>query len=154
EVCAEEGWQIDRTFPLADKGKSAFKGEHLKADLGRFLEAVNTERIPRGSVLLIEELDRFDRRAKKMALPFIIGLLTAGIDIRTRDQHYTEDSIDNLGELLDIIIKQGTAREESRKKSDRIAEVWSAWRRQVATGKKVPPPGRMPPWVCWRNDCF
>src|SRR5262245_56610142 len=90
EVCAEEGWQIDRTFLLADKGKSAVKGEHLKADLGRFLEAVNTERIPRGSVLLIEELDRFDRRAKKMALPFIIGLLTAGIDIRTPDQHYTE----------------------------------------------------------------
>ena len=28
KVCDQEGWQIDQTFPLEDRGKSAFKGEH------------------------------------------------------------------------------------------------------------------------------
>lgn len=154
EVCRAEGWQVDTSFPLEDRGKSAYTGEHLKADLGRFLAAVNSGRIPRGSVLLVEELDRLDRRAKKQALPFIIGLLTSGIDIRTRDRHYTEDSVDDLGELLDIIIKQGTANEESRKKSVRVKANWDNWFKQIARGERLPPPGRLPPWVCWKGTAF
>jgi DNA invertase Pin-like site-specific DNA recombinase len=154
QVCASEGWTIDATFPLEDRGKSAYKGEHLKADLGRFLEAVNAGRIPRGSVLLVEELDRLDRRAKKQALPFIIGLLSSGIDIRTRDRHYNEDSIDNLGELFDIIIRQGTANEESRKKSERVGANWANWRAKLAQGVIAPPPGRTPPWVRWAGSRF
>src|SRR5262249_30018569 len=120
QTAAKEGWRIDRSFPLEDRGKSAYHGEHLKADLGRFLAAVNEGRIPRGSVLMVEELDRLDRRAKKQALPFIIGLLTSGVCIKTRERLYDEGSIDDLGQLLDIIIRQGTANEESRKKSDRV----------------------------------
>jgi DNA invertase Pin-like site-specific DNA recombinase len=154
EVCKREGWQIDRSFVLEDRGKSAFKGDHLKADLGRFLEAVNAGRIPRGSVLLVEELDRLDRRSRKTAMPFIIGLLTAGISIRTRDRLYTEDSLDDLGDFIDITIKQGTANEESRKKSVRVGANWANWRARVAVGERVPPPGRLPPWVAWQRDHF
>jgi DNA invertase Pin-like site-specific DNA recombinase len=154
QVCREEGWQIDLSFPLVDKGKSAYHGEHLKAALGKFLAAVNGGRIQPGSVLLVEELDRLDRRAKKLALPFIIGLLTAGIWIRTRDRLYTEDSLDNLGELLDIIVKVGGNHEESRKKSERVKANWDRWRALVTAGKKAPPPGRLPPWITWAGDDF
>jgi DNA invertase Pin-like site-specific DNA recombinase len=151
EVCKREGWQIDRSFPLEDKGKSAYHGEHLKANLGRFLEAVNAGRVPRGSVLLVEELDRLSRQERKKALPLVMGLLSAGIDIRTRDRHYTEDSLDDLGAFIDITIRQGAANEESRKKSMRVGENWAAWRARVAKGEKLPPPGWLPPWVDWDN---
>jgi DNA invertase Pin-like site-specific DNA recombinase len=154
EVCQREGWQIDRSFTLEDRGKSAFHGDHLKADLGRFLEAVNGGRVPRGSVLLVEELDRLDRRSRKTAMPFIMGILCAGISIRTRDRHYTEDSLDDLGDFIDITIKQGTANEESRKKSMRVGANWANWRARVANGERVPPPGRLPPWVRWRGGKF
>jgi hypothetical protein len=119
-----------------------------------FIGRLYTGRIPRGSVLLVEELDRLDRRSRKTAMPFIIGLLTAGISIRTRDRHYTEDSLDDLGDFIDITIKQGTANEESRKKSIRVAANWANWRTRVAKGERVPPPGRLPPWVCWKRDRF
>jgi DNA invertase Pin-like site-specific DNA recombinase len=153
-VCAKEGWQIDTSFPLEDKGKSAYKGDHLKADLGRFLQAVNSGRIPRGSVLLVEELDRLSRQERKKALPLVMGLLTAGIDIRTRDRHYTEDSLEDLGSFIDITIRQGTANDESRKKSMRCREVWAAWRERIAAGERVPPPGKMPVWVRWNGERF
>ena len=153
-VCKREGWQIDRGFILEDRGKSAFHGDHLKANLGRFLEAVNGGRIPRGSVLLVEELDRLDRRSRKTAMPFIMGILCAGISIRTRDRLYTEDSLDDLGDFIDITIKQGTANEESRKKAVRSSANWANWRARVTAGEVLPPPGSLPPWVRWDGRQF
>jgi DNA invertase Pin-like site-specific DNA recombinase len=153
EVCRQEGWQIDRSYePLRDEGVSGFRGANLKADLGRFLRDIGTGRVRKGSILLAEELDRVSRQDRKDALPLIMGILSAGIDIRTRDRHYTEDSINNLGEFLDLTIRQGTGNEESRKKSVRIGELWRGWREKIAKGEKAPPPGRMPPWVRWNEQ--
>src|SRR5262249_26068314 len=88
------------------------------------------------------------------AMPMICGLLGSGIDIRTRDKHYTRDSINDLGQYIDLVIRHGTANEESRKKSERIKALWQKWRNRVEKGERVPPPGRLPPWARWNGTRF
>jgi DNA invertase Pin-like site-specific DNA recombinase len=154
EVAKSEGWRLDYSFRLEDKGRSAFHGDRLKHDLGRFLAAINSGRIKPGSVLLFEEMDRLSRQKLSKAFALFIGILSAGVEIRTRDNHYTEASLDDLGTMVGVIVKQSTANEESRKKSERISANWARWRRQVAEGKKAKPPGKMPGWVRWDGSAF
>ena len=49
---------------MRDAGFSAFKGEHLApaAALGKFVAAVETGRVPRGSLLIVEHLNRLTRQ--------------------------------------------------------------------------------------------
>jgi hypothetical protein len=148
-VCKQEGWQLDHRFNIVGKAESAFHGDNLKASLGRFLEAINADRVPRGAVLLAEELDRITRQERKKALPLIMGILAAGVDIRTRNHHWTEDSIDDLGEFVGLTVAVATGHDHSRRLSERIGAVWANWRAKAAEGEKVPPPGRLPPWVDW-----
>lgn len=149
EIAQREGWILDTSLKLEDKGRSAFHGDHLKHDLGRFLSAINDGTVKPGSVLLFEELDRLSRQPVRKAFPLFVGILSAGVDIRTRERLYTETDLDDLGTLLGIIVKQSTATDESRKKSMRITEVWRGWKSKIANGEKTRPPGRMPPWVKW-----
>jgi hypothetical protein len=151
EVCEQEGWVLDHRFNIVGKSESAFHGDNLKASLGRFLEAINADRVPKGAVLLAEELDRITRLERKRALPLVMGVLAAGIDIRTRNHHYTEDSINDLGEFVGLTVGLASAHDSSRKTSERIGALWARWRAKVAAGEVVPPPGRLPPWVALDN---
>jgi hypothetical protein len=149
EVCKQEGWQLDHRFNIVGKGESAFHGDNLKASLGAFLEAINADKVPRGSVLLAEELDRVTRQKRKKALPLVWSILEAGIDIRTKNHHWTEDSIEDLGQFIGLTVGLDSAHDYSRKLSQRIGAVWANWRAKVAAGEKVPVPGRVPPWLDW-----
>jgi hypothetical protein len=147
EIAKEEGWTLDNTFRMQDKGKSAFHGHHLKADLGEFLRAINDGRVRPGSVLAFEEMDRLSRQPLKDAFPLFVGILSAGVKIRTRERLYAEADLNDLGTLVGILVKQKGANDESQKKSDRVKAQWASWRAGVAEGKKNPPPGRLPGWL-------
>src|SRR5262245_6006274 len=61
QLCAAKGWLLDDALVLRDIG-SAFRGGN--ADVGmlaQFLEAVKGGLVSRGSVLIIESLDRLSR---------------------------------------------------------------------------------------------
>jgi hypothetical protein len=150
----EHGLRLDYSLKLEDKGKSAFHGEHLKADLGRFLNAINNNVVKPGDVFLFEEMDRLSRQDLSKALPLFLGILAAGVDILTEKRLYTEADMNDLGVLIGVICDMKTANEESRKKSRRVGENWENWRQQIAEGKKVPPPGKMPAWVRWNGTEF
>jgi DNA invertase Pin-like site-specific DNA recombinase len=154
ETAKREGWTLDYSLKLEDKGRSAYHGDHLKYDLGRFLAHVNDGTVKSGSVLLFEELDRLSRQDLGKAFPLFTSILMSGVDIRTRERHYTEADLSDLGTVIGVIVKQSTANEESRKKSIRVGANWAAWRQRVAAGERVPPPGRMPPWIRWTGTAF
>src|ERR1700730_14393636 len=58
--CEKNGIPLDRELSCHDGGRSAYHGKHRsdKAALGRFLELVKQGRVPQGSYLIIENLDR------------------------------------------------------------------------------------------------
>src|SRR5262245_54942053 len=61
--CDRRGWVLDeRTF--FDRGLSGFRGSNAKAgNLAEFIELVNAGRIPKESVLIVENTDRLTATA-------------------------------------------------------------------------------------------
>jgi DNA invertase Pin-like site-specific DNA recombinase len=74
QFAAQHGLVLDKEFRLSDIGKSAYSGENLKTGaLGRFLVAVRAGKIERGSLLIVESLDRLSRQKVIAALSVNAG---------------------------------------------------------------------------------
>lgn len=78
---AERGLILDESLSLKDEGLSAFHQRHVKQGaLGVFLLAVDEGRIPAGSVLIVEGLDRLSRAEPIQAQAQLAQIVNAGID--------------------------------------------------------------------------
>ena len=135
EVCRENGWVLDESLTLNDLGVSAFRGANAKVGaLGEFLEAIRIGRVLRGSVLIIESIDRLSRNKVGEALQLFISILNSGVSIVTREPRriYTQDSINDIAALLEPIIYMSRAHEESATKSFRLRDVWAKKKERAA----------------------
>jgi DNA invertase Pin-like site-specific DNA recombinase len=149
EVCAENGWTLDESLTLHDLGVSAFRGANAKVGaLGEFLEAVRIARVPRGSVLIIESIDRLSRNRVGEALQLFISILNSGVSIVTREprRQYTQDSINDIASLLEPLIYMSRAHEESATKSFRLKDVW-AKKKERAAREGLPMTRMAPRWL-------
>jgi len=146
------GWAAERGLVLDDSlrdlGVSAFRGkQRTEGALSRFLELVNTGKVPRGSYLIVESLDRVSREKVREIQPFFLHLINAGITIVTLadGQEYSAERIDtDPSSLFMSLIVMTRAHEESRIKSQRLSEAWSN-KRALANRKVVT--GRVPAWL-------
>ncbi len=68
--CRRNGIALDGSLSLRGLGVPAYRGKHRsdKAALGQFLEAVKQGEVPKGSFLIIENLDRLTREEERTAL--------------------------------------------------------------------------------------
>ncbi len=143
---AERGLLLDDS--LRDLGVSAFRGkQRTEGALSRFLELVNAGKIPRGSYLIVESLDRVSREKVREIQPFFLHLINAGITIVTLadGQEYSAERIDkDPSSLFMSLIVMTRAHEESRIKSQRLSDAWSNKRAKAA--EKVVT-GRVPAWL-------
>lgn len=132
---AEHGLTLDTTLRLADLGVSAYDGSNLRGQLGVFLDAVKAGRIEKGSVLIVESLDRLSRAKARQSLRTFLELLDSGISITTLidGRTYTEES--DHSELMVSLGVMQRAYDESRTKSDRGAKAWENKRRNA--GSKI-----------------
>src|SRR5262249_45991356 len=81
--CDLNGIYLDEATTLHDLGKSAFTGSHRsnpdRNALAAFLRLVEQGKVPRGSFLVIENLDRLSREHIQPALLLALNLLQAGV---------------------------------------------------------------------------
>src|SRR5580700_9572974 len=63
---AHLGIPLDESF--TDNARSAYKGEHVgkHGDLGRFVAAIKSGAVSKGSILIAENLDRISRQGNKI----------------------------------------------------------------------------------------
>jgi DNA invertase Pin-like site-specific DNA recombinase len=82
EYCDRNGLELDENG-LADKGRSGYKGDNLKkgADLYDFLNAVKAGKIPKGTALIVENLDRLSRQGIDKTTELLKDLTQAGVDV-------------------------------------------------------------------------
>src|SRR4051812_17193411 len=74
------GWELLEEDQLKDLGLSAFSGANVSdGALGQFLQAVRDGKVQRGSILIIESLDRLSRQKPSKAL----GLFSEIINFRS-----------------------------------------------------------------------
>lgn len=149
DVCKENDWVLDETLTLNDLGVSAFRGANAKVGaLSEFLEAIRIGRVLRGSVLIIESIDRLSRSKVGDALQLFISILNSGVSIVTREPRrtYTQDSINDIAALLEPLIYMSRAHEESATKSFRLKDAW-AKKKERAAASGLPMTRMAPRWL-------
>ncbi|MDR3409990.1 MAG: recombinase family protein [Formivibrio sp.] len=151
--CAEHNLILDQR--LIDSGLSAYSGKHRKegSNLSRFLKDVEAGKIPPGSVLIVESLDRLTRQAISEALELFLGIIRHGIDIVTLidKEWYSKDSLGEVQHLLVSIISLWRAHEDSRLKAKRVGDAWAA-KRQEAIVSNLPLSAMCPGWLAVSKD--
>ncbi len=152
KYAAEHNLVLDES--LRDMGVSAFKGKNAtEGALKKFIGLVEAGRIEKGSVLILESLDRLSRQQVFSALGLFSSLLSAGVEIVTLadNQHYTAESINDVGQLMFSLISMSRSHEESAVKSKRLAASWENRRRLAIEGKR-PMTGQCPRWLRLSDD--
>jgi DNA invertase Pin-like site-specific DNA recombinase len=143
----KRGWELDRALTLQDVGVSAFRGRNaVEGNLGKFLEHVRTGEVAKGSVLLVESLDRLSRQEVARAQLAFLNLLDSGVTVVTLldDQEYSWASVnagDGMVRLIISLTIMSRAHEESATKARRLKEAWAAKRSRLgseALTSKVP----------------
>lgn len=138
--------RLDTTLNIRDLGVSGFRGKNrTTGGLSKFIEAVETGRVRRGSFLLVESLDRLSRETINVALELFLNLINRGITVVTLidQQIFDEKTIrDNPSALLMSIITMWRAYEESATKSHRVRQ--SAQNRRQNLEKKNSPAYALP----------
>ncbi len=148
---------LDTSVRLKDYGVSAFKGKNLDpetGDLGKFIALANQPKspIPRGSILLLERLDRFSRQRTSKAYRAFCELVECGITIQTLDPEMTIDknTIDDMPVVISVIVQLQLAYEQSREKTKRIGAAWKAKRDAAQKGAII---SRVcPTWLEWNDE--
>lgn len=73
-VCEDKGWIVSDESVYSDIA-SAFHGKHLQGALGAILEAVESGKIGKGHIIVIESLDRLGREYPLTSLKRFIDIL-------------------------------------------------------------------------------
>lgn len=139
KYCERHKLQLDET--LTDSGLSAYSGAHVReGKLAAFLHAIHSGKVEKGSILIVESLDRLSRQKVMTALQQLLGILSAGIEVYTLldEQHYSQESVDEEPyKLMASIGVMARAHDESASKSTRLAELWDEKRKKIKSGISV-----------------
>jgi DNA invertase Pin-like site-specific DNA recombinase len=140
---------VDET--LRDLGVSAYKGANVKEGaLGQFLEAAKGGKIPPGSFLLVESIDRISRQEITKALTLFLSIIDAGINLVTlNDEHVYSAQKTDLTDLIVSLVGMSRAHEESLHKSRRVAAAWANKRKNAST---KPLTATCPAWLRLNSD--
>jgi len=121
---AEHGLLLDESLSMRDEGLSAYHQRHVKSGaLGVFLAAVEEGRIPQGSVLVVEGLDRLSRAEPIQAQAQLAQIVNAGIAVVTASdgKEYSRERLKaNPMDLVYSLLVMIRAHEESDTKSKRV----------------------------------
>lgn len=148
---------LDTSLTLRDEGVSAFRGSHRdnsdRTALAAFLELVRRGRIPRGSYLIVESLDRLTREHIRPALTLLLNLIESGIRIvqLLPVEAVYDDKVEPMS-LMMAIMELSRGHFESQMKSERLGRVWAEKKANAATGKPIT--RAVPSWVRVHKGSF
>lgn len=153
--CETRGLTLDNS--LRDLGVSAYRGANR--DMGAlrsFLQLVEKGEIEKGSILIVESLDRISREAVLDAAARLFDLIREGITVVTLSdgQEYSAERLrDDWTPLIVSIAIMARAHEESKLKGERVGEAW-AKKKNAARTEKRPLTARCPEWLHIENGRF
>lgn len=159
EWCAEHGYTLAEEHVMRDAGLSAIKGENLAAAaaLGKFLTAIKASRVPRGSLLVVEHLNRLTRQDLRKALRLFLTILDAGVDILTwfDKKIYRENSEHIESDLIIAIVYMSEAYKASVAKMEYSLRLWERKRQEAIRAEGTKPLTRTcPAWLEFKNGRF
>jgi DNA invertase Pin-like site-specific DNA recombinase len=139
KYATEHGLVLDESLK-PDRGISAFHGKNrTEGSLGAFLSDCKSGRVPAGSALLVESLDRLSREQVEEALYQLLDVIRAGIEVHTigggESQVYKKGALKTEQLMLSLFV-MSRANEESQRKSERVGAAWRQ-KKSTANGTKA-----------------
>lgn len=140
----------------SDDGVSAYKGDHLKDSgaLYRLISDAEKGLYKKGTVLLVEALDRLSRQGNRATQKLVDRILSTGLSMvllqDNPDKIYTEADLEDELTTITIAIKAGMAKDESEKKSIRHLDNWE--RKRVKAKSGVVMTRMCPAWLSVKPD--
>jgi DNA invertase Pin-like site-specific DNA recombinase len=153
DYCAHNGLELDEDLSIADEGLSGYKGHNVeRGSLGHFLNEVRAGKIPAGTALIIENLDRLSRQGIDATTDLLKQLTKHGIDVHViAINRVLKAGFNNsLVDYMLIGLNADLAFQESKKKSERIGSAWASKK------SKLGKPGELytrnlPKWLTVEN---
>lgn len=158
KVAEERGLTLDENLTMKDLGKSGFHQDNVKnGALGSFLDAINDNLVPKGSILIIESLDRLSRANPWQSQAILAQIIEADITLITAidGKEYNSKTIkENSMNLIFIVLVFIRAHEESVVKSERATGTILQKCRDWVAGKRgfKVDCGKPPKWLKWCNE--
>jgi DNA invertase Pin-like site-specific DNA recombinase len=172
--CDRNGVRLDTTTTLRDLGKSAFAKSKAKgkqeADDGMasiqeledlvnpdrralcgFIELIRQRQIPRGSYLIVENLDRLTRDDVIPATNLITTILLAGVRVvQLSPAELVLDHKASGMQVMMMVMELCRGNGESALKSDRVGKAWAEKRKQLRENATVLT-RTLPAWIRERD---
>lgn len=132
-ICAAKKWTPDLST-FSDSAVSAFRGKNARdGDLRRFITAIETGKVPAGSVLVLENIDRLSRQNPWTALTGTLKeIIDLGVAVYSEAGDLLVDRNSDAIDLIRLIVEQDRSHKESKYKSERVKQSW-AKRHQLET---------------------
>jgi DNA invertase Pin-like site-specific DNA recombinase len=151
EWCKRNDITLDTSTTLHDLGKSAFTGRHRENPdrnaLACFLKLVERGRIPKGSFLIVEALDRLTREHLRAAVTLFLNLLESGISIvTTKPERVFKHDSDDMVDIIIAVVELCRGHGESKLKSERCQAAWGQRKKRARENGEVYT-RRLPGWV-------
>lgn len=151
--CEKNGYELDTELAVYQElGVSGVDGD--QENLKRFIDDCETGKVKKGSLLIVENLDRLSRKKINKAMRQFLHLLDY-VDIYTlQDQklYSQNDDVDSETQLLDVmtsLIVMSRAYEESATKKKRLKESWDSKRKNIDNKKLT---SLIPHWLELSED--
>jgi len=144
KYCEERNYELVEEF--LDDGVSGFRGEHRKKGrLGAFLRLVAQGKIEPGSILLVENLDRFSREVAIESFLSLQNLLMKGIDvvILESNRHLTGKNQNDF-DYIQTLLEFSRSHSESLRKQETCG---ASWRKKKENAIDRVITGRVPYWL-------
>ncbi|WP_318451740.1 recombinase family protein [Photobacterium leiognathi] len=150
---------VEFSLPIAeetyqDLGKSAYKGEHLKNELGLFLSAVKSGVVAKGSILVVYSLDRLSRLEIGYAKQTYYDLTNNGVSVYSIADNHLYRAHNAADDIVSTITFE-RAHNESKIKSRRVIDSHKeGHKRWKETGESQGNLGRTPFWIDQSTNSF
>jgi DNA invertase Pin-like site-specific DNA recombinase len=142
--------RLDTSVRMVDRGVSGYRGEHRtksKHALACFLDLVERGRVPVGSFLIVENLDRLTRENPVDSIPAVLQLVRAGIRIvQLSPVEMVYDSEMEQHHLMNMLWELSRGHAESKRKSGLCGEAWRE-KKKKAREDKTPHGAMCPAWI-------
>jgi DNA invertase Pin-like site-specific DNA recombinase len=158
KFASEHDLTLDTELDMTDPGVSAFRGKNARTGaLGGFLAAVEKGYVPKGSYLLIENIDRLSRDDILEAQTLFQQLILAGINLVTlsNGETYSRERLQkDPHAILYIVLEQIRANQESVRKSQLVGDAKARKKKRLAeNGIDGKPYTRVTPaWITWSDE--
>lgn len=152
------GLTLDTELRPRDLGVSGYSGANVRTGaLGAFLQAVAIGEVPRGSALLIENMDRLTRADVLAATSLFSQIISAGINIvtLTNGEVWSADRLQtNPYGMVEITVDLIRGNQESARKSELVRAAKTRLKAKLLAGELEGRPytRQTPAWISWSED--